>query len=269
MTSFNREKYIGEAIESVLSSTFKEFELIIVDDCSADRTVEIARKYASQDSRIRVYVNKNNIGDYPNRNRAASFAKGEYLKYLDSDDTLFTYTLERMVSYMTIDKTIGLGLVVRDHCSESNVGKIWNTSLSYKKQFFQDGFLENGPTGAIILKAAFDKVGGFSGKRMIGDVELWLKIALHYKVVELPKFLVFHRVHASQESKSGFEFYLIDQLKMFSEIFAEKDCPLSFLEKKQIIKKRKNINTWVLFRYFAKSGDIKRFINLFVKLIKV
>ncbi|HEV2714429.1 MAG TPA: glycosyltransferase family A protein, partial [Terriglobales bacterium] len=88
MTAYNREKYIAEAIESVLASNFKDFELIIVDDCSKDRTAEIARRYTS-DSRVQVHVNEKNLGDYPNRNRAASLARGKYLKYLDSDDVIY------------------------------------------------------------------------------------------------------------------------------------------------------------------------------------
>lgn len=83
MTAYNREKYIAEAIESVLASTYTNFELIIVDDCSADRTLEIAKSYEEKDKRIKIYINEKNLGDYPNRNKAASLAKGVYLKYLE------------------------------------------------------------------------------------------------------------------------------------------------------------------------------------------
>src|SRR5205814_9393285 len=89
-TAYNREKYIAEAIESVLASTFKDFEMIIVDDCSKDHTVEIARRYSS-DPRVQVHVNEKNLGDYPNRNCASSFACGIYLKYLDSDDVIYSH----------------------------------------------------------------------------------------------------------------------------------------------------------------------------------
>jgi glycosyltransferase involved in cell wall biosynthesis len=61
MTAYNREKYIAEAIQSVLSSSYTNFELIIVDDRSSDRTVEIARSFEKRDSRIRVYVNEQNL----------------------------------------------------------------------------------------------------------------------------------------------------------------------------------------------------------------
>ena len=90
MTAYNREKYIEEAIGSVLASTYTYFELIIVDDCSKDKTVEIAKKYERMDERVKVYINETNLGDYPNRNKAASYASGEYLKYVDSDDLVYS-----------------------------------------------------------------------------------------------------------------------------------------------------------------------------------
>ena len=79
MTTYNREKYVGEAIESVLNSTFKNFELVIVDDRSKDQTVEIVRNWQAKDDRVKRYINEQNLGDYPNRNQAAAHATGKYL----------------------------------------------------------------------------------------------------------------------------------------------------------------------------------------------
>jgi glycosyltransferase involved in cell wall biosynthesis len=100
MTAYNREKYIAEAIESVLASSYTHFELIIVVDGSSYQTVSMAREYVSKDCRITVYVNENNLGDYPNRNKAASYAKGQYLKYVDSDDKLYPDGLRYCVQCM-------------------------------------------------------------------------------------------------------------------------------------------------------------------------
>jgi glycosyltransferase involved in cell wall biosynthesis len=100
MTAYNRERYISEAIESVLNQSYKNFELIIVDDCSSDKTVEIAKQFELKDSRVKVYINNINLGDYPNRNKVASYATGKYLKYLDSDDVMYSYCLDVMVSAM-------------------------------------------------------------------------------------------------------------------------------------------------------------------------
>ncbi|RZK18039.1 MAG: glycosyltransferase family 2 protein, partial [Flavobacterium sp.] len=66
MTTYNREKFITESIESVLFSSYTNFELIIVDDASTDQTAIIAQRYAAKDNRVRLIVNESNIGDYPN-----------------------------------------------------------------------------------------------------------------------------------------------------------------------------------------------------------
>ncbi len=76
MTTYNREKYLVQAVESVLASTYENFELIIVDDQSKDRSLAIAQELAAKDTRIRVVLNEKNMGDYPNRNKAASLRRG-------------------------------------------------------------------------------------------------------------------------------------------------------------------------------------------------
>src|SRR3954471_23326221 len=97
MTVYNREQYIAQSIERVLRQTFSDFELIVADDRSTDRTVEVAESYLS-DSRVRIVRNDRNLGDYPNRNHAATFARGEFLKYHDSDDVMYPDCLAVMVS---------------------------------------------------------------------------------------------------------------------------------------------------------------------------
>ncbi len=87
-TCYNRAPYIEQTIESVLSQTSQNFEYIIVDDCSTDGSYEIAKSFAEKDRRIQVHQNEKNLGDYPNRNLAASYARGRYLKFIDSDDIL-------------------------------------------------------------------------------------------------------------------------------------------------------------------------------------
>ena len=75
MTSYNREALIAEAIDSVLAQAFGDFELIVSDDGSQDRTVCIAEEYARRDPRVRVSVNARNLGDYSNRREAALLAR--------------------------------------------------------------------------------------------------------------------------------------------------------------------------------------------------
>src|SRR5260370_36214027 len=96
LTSYNRELYIAESIESVLAQTVADFELVICDDRSSDGTVDIVREYARRDQRIRFSTNERNLGDYSNRRRVASLAEGRLLKEPESDGVLEPHCLETM-----------------------------------------------------------------------------------------------------------------------------------------------------------------------------
>lgn len=234
MTAYNREKYIAEAIGSVLASTYSAFELIIVDDCSKDGTVEIARSFAARDSRVKVYVNEKNLGDYPNRNRAASYAGGRYLKYLDSDDVLYPHSLQVMVACMEVFPEAALGL-----CSVPDPQRPYPVCLSphesYMEHFNGYGHFERAPGSAIITREAFEATGGFTGERMIGDYQLWFMIARTYPVVKMPRDLVWDRLHAGQESNSAYA-KAYDKLKkkVLMDALRHPDCPLNEEEKRKI-----------------------------------
>jgi len=234
MTAYNRQQYIAEAIESVLASSYKNFELIIVDDGSWDKTVEIAKKYESKDSRVKVFVNEQNLGDYPNRNNAASFALGKYIKYLDSDDLIYAHALHVMVDAMEKFPEAGYGL--------SSIGDskcpfpcCISAHESYIEHFGGYGHFDRAPGSSIIKKAAFEKVLGFSGKRMIGDNELWFKLSRYFSLVKLPRDLVWDRVHSGQESKTDYakEYEKLRQI-VLTEALSHPDCPLSQIETEKI-----------------------------------
>ncbi len=102
MCVYNVEQYIETAIKSVLSQKYNDFELIIVDDASYDKTLKIAEKYKNKSDKINIYKNKKNLGLSQSRNLGVSKAKGEYIMYLDGDDTL--YEKDTLIK---IDKVIG------------------------------------------------------------------------------------------------------------------------------------------------------------------
>ena len=235
MTAYNREKYISEAIESVLASSYKSFELIVVDDGSTDATVSIARSYAQKDDRVCVYVNEKNLGDYPNRNRAASYARGKYIKYLDSDDIMYAHCLDVMVSAMEKYPEAGFGL-----SSMGDAKKPYPVCISpadtYQEHFANYGHFDRSPGSSIIRNEAFTQVKGFSGKRMIGDFEFWFKIARSFPMVKFPVDLYWSRQHEEQESGSSYA-RSYNQLKeqVIKEALSYETCPLSKEEKKSIL----------------------------------
>ena len=138
MTVYNREKYIAEAIESVLASTYQDWELIIVNDRSKDRSVAIANTYAERDERIKVYLNEKNLGDYPNRNQAVGYAKGKYIKYVDADDMIYPHGLEVLVHFMEQFPDAGYGLCSLPQDKFKIFPFVLNPSDAYKRHYFEE-----------------------------------------------------------------------------------------------------------------------------------
>ena len=99
MPTYNTSKYIEDSIRSVLSQTHKEWELLIVDDCSEDNTDEIIAPYL-KDTRIHYLKNEKNMGAALSRNRAIREAKGKYIAFLDSDDTWRADKLKKQIQFM-------------------------------------------------------------------------------------------------------------------------------------------------------------------------
>ncbi len=98
--NYNCEKFIALTIESVLAQTYTNWEMIIQDDCSTDKSYEIALKYAKIDARIKVFKNARNSGAAVTRNNAIEISKGKYLAFLDSDDIWFPEKLEKQLKFM-------------------------------------------------------------------------------------------------------------------------------------------------------------------------
>ena len=100
MPSYNCEKFIAESIESVQAQTYTNWELLIVDDCSTDKSMKIAQEYASKDERIKVFQNPKNSGAAISRNYALREAKGKWIAFLDSDDLWLPLKLEKQIKFM-------------------------------------------------------------------------------------------------------------------------------------------------------------------------
>ena len=239
MTVYNREKYVDQAIKSVLDSTYQDWELIVVDDCSTDRSVEIVRSYSNKDKRIKLFINDTNLGDYPNRNRAAALAKGKYLKYVDADDKIYPYGLEQLVFYMERYPEAGYGLCSLDQDDDQIFPFLLNPEEAYFYHYCKKPIFHKAPLSAIIRKNAFEVVGGFSGKRMLGDFELWHLLSRRFPVVLMPHGIVWYRKHENQEMalhrKDPFEPFRY--LLLQKELLCHPDCPLSLMDKKEVLQK--------------------------------
>ncbi len=236
-TIYNREVFLAEAIDSVLAQTFEDFELILLDDCSTDRSPEIARSYLS-DTRVRFYQNEKNLGDYPNRNAAAAHARGTYLKFVDSDDTISKDCLEVMVASMHAHPDAALGL-----CKSPETFPTLPCQLlpleSYRMHFFEQGIFSNAPLSTIIRRSSFEAVGGFSGKQFVGDSELWLRLAARYPILFLRNKLTQWRSHGAQEYFLGMETgaYRTANYSVARNALLDPACPLTKVDREAALQR--------------------------------
>ena len=238
MTSYNREQCIASSIESVLESTYTNFEFIIVDDCSTDRSYEIALEYATKDSRIRVYKNEKNLGDYPNRNVAASYARGKYLKYNDSDEELYYFGLQIMVECMEKFPEAALGFCqIHD---ERKHPYFLTPNEAYYRHYLKKAFFVNAPSSSMIRRAEFEKEGGFNLIRHRGDYDLWLRMGAKYPIVRLPAFMGWNYHHDGQELSLNLLYKKALTYNISKNALHNENCPLSKDERRLALRKWEN-----------------------------
>jgi glycosyltransferase involved in cell wall biosynthesis len=237
MTVFNRERYVAAAVDSVLAQTMQDFELIIVDDVSTDGSVEIARQYAAREPRLRFFRNERNLGDYPNRTRAAEQARGRYLKYVDSDDLIYPNSLQIMVNALQSHPDAALALSHSKPEEERPYPWKLTPPEAWRMQFLGRGCLNVGPTGAIFRRDAFFDAGGFRDWGVLNDTDLWYRLAARWPVLLLPPGLVWWRRHEQQEftRNNAAIAYLERGFALTVESLSSAECPLTVSERQSAL----------------------------------
>jgi glycosyltransferase involved in cell wall biosynthesis len=199
LTAYNREDYIAEAIESVLAQSVTDFELIICDDQSSDGTVDIMHDYARRDDRIRISINDRNLGDYGNRRRIAELARGEFLKYHDSDDVMYPHCLQAMVEPLAAEPRAAFALSRAGAWPGGPCPMLLTPRLAYEREFLGFGLFQQGPASALFRTEAFRALGGFPAVAQVGDYLFWLRACTSVSVLLVPGDLFYYRTHPGQE----------------------------------------------------------------------
>ena len=227
ITSFNREKYIGAAIQSVLCSTFSDFQLLVLDDASTDGTLDVARSYAQRDARLRVVANESNLGDYRNRNRAIDLVTTPFLKYHDSDDLIYPHCLGMMLQLLEGELSAGFAM---------SSGRAWlggpcpmflSPRMAYLREYLGPGMFSGGPSVALFRTEVLRGLGGFPERGVASDYCFWLKACAVTSVVLVPGDLFWYRIHKGQEfqSERAARDYAIGQGESWRALHAP-ECPL-------------------------------------------
>ncbi len=204
MSVYNGERFLREAIESILSQTFRDFEFIIVNDGSTDGTAAILDSYATSDPRVRV-CHQENRGAAASWNRGCSSAQGKYIARMDADDIAIKDRLSRQIEFLENHHEVGvLGSAVE---FIDNTGKtLWNCPYPEEDHDIRSALLHWCPfahPAVVMRRETFSSVGGYRNAFAdAADYDLWTRIADRYQLANLAEVLVKYRIHPAQVSCS-------------------------------------------------------------------
>lgn len=173
--TYNAEKFLEQTIKSVLNQSYMNFEMIIVDDCSKDRSVEIAQEFAAKDNRIKVHKLKENSGAAVVRNTGIEMASGRYIAFLDSDDLWDEKKLEKQIDFMKKNK---IGFSFTSYRMMSENGEMMNKIVSVPSQMKYKDLLKNTVIGCLTVIIDRELIGDFRMPlvRAGQDTATWLSI---------------------------------------------------------------------------------------------
>ncbi len=193
MSVYNGERYLKEAIESILHQTFTDFEFLIVNDGSTDGSLEIIQSY--QDGRVRVINNEQNIGLTKSLNKAIRQTRGEYIARQDADDISLSNRFEEQTKYF--DQHPEVALLGTSVYKIDEQGKVVGKIIVPEKpvgNLLKGNQFSHGST--MFTKEVVDRLGGYNELfKYCQDYELWGRIAKHYKVRNLTQALYKLRFH--------------------------------------------------------------------------
>lgn len=199
MPCFNAEKYLSQAIESILTQTYSDFEFIIIYDNSTDNSIKLLSEYAKRDARIKVIINSTVLGLCNSLNKGVINANGKYIARMDADDISLPTRFEEQVRYLNAKSDCGIvGCFVEiiDGERGDRLGirryPLDDDKLK-EKIFFYSPFAH---PAVLIRKTVFDAVGLYSEEYSgCEDLELWFRAGRVFKFANIPKILLKYRYH--------------------------------------------------------------------------
>lgn len=237
MPAYNAEKYIAQAIESILGQSYRDMEFIILNDCSMDRTEEIILSY--QDSRIVYLKNERNMGVAATLNKGMAAAKGCYIARMDADDISLPQRLEKQVAFLDAHPAaavVGTDLERFGEGIPSQIRRFSGDPAQMKVDLlFACGLAH---PSVMMRREAVEALGGYDMEfEGLEDYELWCRMAAQGDVSVVPQVLFRYRVHPGQVTKNPSAKYLakMERLKRrqlqqlgLEATEAEVDCFLNF-----------------------------------------
>ena len=198
MPVYNAERYVAEAVESILGQTFRDFEFIIIDDGSTDRSLEILQRYAQQDPRIRL-SSRPNMGLAKTLNEGLALARGEFIARMDADDVSLPGRFARQIDYLSEhEECVAVGTQVL--YVEPYGSPLWVSDLPLTHEEIDTALLARQcglvHPSFLMRSHAIQSIGGYSERcGLCEDHELFLRLAERGRIANMPEVLYKYRKH--------------------------------------------------------------------------
>jgi len=206
MCVFNAEDYLDEAIESILQQTFNDFEFIILDDGSKDRSLKIIQKHAARDNRIQV-ISRENRGIIPSRNELLDASQGEYVAVMDADDVALPNRFNLQVQYLrSHPEVLGVGgnyQVIDSKGRFLTTFTLPETNDEIQKMMLVGHTAILHPTSMFRSKA-IKEIGGYDPEyHLVEDLDLWLRLGEKGQIANLNVPVLKYRLHGNSISEQN------------------------------------------------------------------
>lgn len=262
--TYNRKEALIKAVDSVLSQTYTNFELIIIDDGSTDDTSLMFKDNDNENGKIK-YIYQENGGVSKARNTGIKFAKGEFISFLDSDDEWLPKKLEKQIDFLKKNKNIKIchtneiwiknGVRINQHNKHKKYG-----GWIYQKSLY---LCLISPSAVIIHKSVFEDVGMFNEEFKAGeDYDLWLRITPYYEIGFLDDFLI--KKYGGHEDQLSIQ-WGIDTYRILSleNMINNHDLNKEYYDETlSVLTDKLNI----LYKGFLKHGKVEQAENYLIKL---
>ncbi|MGQ4646882.1 glycosyltransferase [Lyngbya aestuarii] len=230
MSVYNAGEYLAKAVGSILTQTFKDFEFIIIDDGSTDKSLAILERYAKQDSRIRL-ISQQNIGLTKTLNKALALAQGEFIARMDADDISMPERFNRQVQYLENNPNcVALGCdVLQIDMDGAPICKM-GVLLSHDEL---EAELLKGRGGVIrhpavmIRREALVAINGYRDQfKTAQDLDLYLRLAERGQLANLPDVLLEYRLHLESVNFAKYERQTQDVIAMLEDAYAKRNLKM-------------------------------------------
>lgn len=254
MSVYNGETYLEEAIESVRSQTFKNWELVVINDCSTDSTAEILAGFASKDERIKVHTNEVNLKLPASLNKAISLSEGKYIARMDADDICLPERFEKQYKFMEENQDIALSSC-RFMTVKNGVYMSGGAGGRCDYDAIRAMLLVANPIlhpGVIAKSEVMKKFNYDTTLTCTEDLELWTRMVMENQKIEiLPECLLIYRLHDKQITSTTLERQHTEVLKIQQKYYS------SLLEKMDEEMQK----FYISGIYFKENADIRKFFE--------